>query len=912
MDLELRPAIAQSVATAHLPAQPVEASESSVRSFAWKRALKWAVLLVVLIFLFDAAASLLLRQHRVRQRLNARLEAAFGHPVSVDNYSFSLWDGPTLEAAGVLVAEDPRFGHEYFLRADSLAVRLRWLSLLRGRFELESLSLSGPTLNVVTDGAGDWNMAEWLGHPPALAANIVGPMHVPFVPHFRKIEVSNGRINFKRGDEKLAFAFIEAGGTISTDGQERWRLDLDATPWRAAELLQRAGTIHLAGSVGGTSSALRPAMLEITWNDASISDFLRLVTGAEPGIRGELGISANAQTGPDGWAIQAHAAVEDVHRWDLTQRTDANAPALSVAARMTLDLPRSTLHLTDASIEAPHSNIRGSGQISWSGPAASQAQSAKAHKPLAANPTPNPVTFEISSATIDFDDALSWLRSFRPNITDSTTVSGFAHASGSISGWPLRADDLTIETTGAELANAGLASPVRLGEARVQYSEGLVEMPPAAITLGRRAAAPAGVFHVELPPPPKKRSGRISAALPPAGLRLSGSAANAADVVGIANAFGWDLARGWQIAGPLHCDLRWPQAQWPWSARPAGDIAVGGSSDDAALLHAPFLNLPVSAIDVRLELKPDAEHVTLASARAFGANWTGTFDRSAAVPQWRFALVADQIVASDLDRWLNPRWRESFIDRVLPFLNSSAPSTAVPDSLRGSGKLTVGDFSAAPFDFHALAGDLAVNGRNIVLNNASAQVFGGKVTGSLEASLLASPAYDIHANFSGVDLSAITSNPLPNEPTFAGNAFGEAELSMNGTARSDFANSLKCKGFLDVRPATWSGIALLDSLQRTKAVKGDSSFDAAAAQFTCGNGTTNVINAVLASPRAQILASGTVDFAKRLDLEMFTTPPGVDVSVPAEIAPYRKNPVRVTGTLAFPEFSKVAGGPPPR
>ena len=912
MDLELRPAITQNVVTAQLPAPLVEAEKSRFRTFAWKRALKWVVLVVVSIFVVDAAASLLVRQRHVRQRLSARLQAAFGRPVSVDDYSFSLWDGPILEADGVLVGEDPRFGHEYFLRADSLAVRLRWLSLLRGRFELESLSLSSPTLNVVTDGTGDWNLAEWLGHPPAPVANIVGPMRVPFVPHFRKIEVSGGRINFKRGDEKLAFAFRDVGGTISTDGQQRWGLDLDATPWRAAELLQQPGTIHLAGSVGGTSSALRPAMLELAWSDASASDFVRLVTGEEPGIRGTLSISANAQTGPDGWTIQAHAAIEDVHRWDLTQRTGAGAPALSLAARMTLDLPGSTLHLTSASIDARHSNVRGSGRISWAGTPASQAPPAKAHKLIAANQTRDPVTFEVSSANIDFGDALSWLRSFRPNIPESTAVIGFARASGNISGWPLRADDLTIETTGGEITSAGLAFPVRLGEARLQYSDGAIQMLPAAITVGPPAGTPAGIFHVELPPP-LKHVAKTAASAPPAGLHVSGSSANAGEVVGIANAFGWDLARGWQIAGPLHCDLHWAYAQWPWSARPVGSITVGGAGDDAASLHAPFLNLPVSAIEVRLDLKPDAERVTLASAQAFGANWTGTLDRSEADPQWQFALSTDQLAAADLDRWLNPRWRESFIDRVLPFLNSSVPSTAVPDSLRGFGKLTVGDFFAASFDFHALAGDFAINGCNIALDNASAQAFGGKVTGSLEASLLASPAYEIHARFSGIDLSAITADARPNVPAFAGNASGQADFSLKGTARNDFANSLKCKGAVDVRPATWSGISLVDSLQRTKAVTGDSSFDAAAAQFSCANGTIGLSNVVLATPRAQILASGTVDFAKRLDLEMFSVPPNVDTSAPADIALYRKNPVHVTGTLASPEFSKVAsGGPPPR
>jgi hypothetical protein len=72
----------------------------------------------------------------LRRILTARIEAAFGRQVDVGSYHFSLWKGPALKANSVIVGEDPRFGHEYFLRADSMTVRLRWASLLRGHIEL--------------------------------------------------------------------------------------------------------------------------------------------------------------------------------------------------------------------------------------------------------------------------------------------------------------------------------------------------------------------------------------------------------------------------------------------------------------------------------------------------------------------------------------------------------------------------------------------------------------------------------------------------------------------------------------------------------------------------------------------------------------------------------------------------------
>jgi hypothetical protein len=94
------------------------------------------VLLFVLLWLAQIGTSLLIRHTRLQRRITARLETAFGRPVQVGSYDFSLWRGPTIQAQSVTFGEDPRFGHEYFLRAESLTVRLRWQGLLRGHIQL--------------------------------------------------------------------------------------------------------------------------------------------------------------------------------------------------------------------------------------------------------------------------------------------------------------------------------------------------------------------------------------------------------------------------------------------------------------------------------------------------------------------------------------------------------------------------------------------------------------------------------------------------------------------------------------------------------------------------------------------------------------------------------------------------------
>jgi len=85
-----------------------------------KRWFRWAVISAAILLLASEGFSLLLRTAASRRYLTARLESSFGRPVEVRAFSFSLLDGPRIEAFDVSVAEDPRFGQEYFLRAEQL------------------------------------------------------------------------------------------------------------------------------------------------------------------------------------------------------------------------------------------------------------------------------------------------------------------------------------------------------------------------------------------------------------------------------------------------------------------------------------------------------------------------------------------------------------------------------------------------------------------------------------------------------------------------------------------------------------------------------------------------------------------------------------------------------------------------
>jgi uncharacterized protein involved in outer membrane biogenesis len=874
--------------------EPVDSVPSRRR--VWARCAKWLAVFVIFLWLASLGISLLIRHSALQRKFTAHLEAAFGRPVQVGSYDFSLWGGPSVEANSVRVSEDSRFGHEYFLYADSISVRLRWGSLLRGHIELGTLSLSHPSLNLVRDSAGEWNLAEWLPRPGENTSGRVpvGPSLPLSLLRFRKIEIDRGRINFKQGDEKLPFAFVDVSGDVQTDSPGLWRMDLEATPWRAAVLLQQVGTIHVSGHIGGTSSRLRPAALDLSWSDASISDVLRLARGDDYGIRGTLTLSLNASTAQDpadAWALQGRAQLGSLHRWDLASRSDN--PSVNLIAQARWHPAASFLEFTDAAIEAPNSNLHANGRISWHTARTPPKQGTPA------------IQIVVTPSQIDFADLLDWLRAFHPGVADAVSAQGYLVLNGEASGWPLRIANATGFSEGVGLTGASLQAAAHLGRVQLRYNHGTMSFLPATLSFAAKPAAsgrstsvvaaqPDGSFQMSI-------STRAAGGALPA-WHIAGSSRDMRDLVSAAGALGLNISRGWDLAGPLSCDLLWSETSLPWRVRPTGWIEFGspGGTDRAAggaALHAPFLNQPIDQIRARADLKPGKQHISLASAHAFGAQWSGTFDRTDTDRQWQFVLSTDRLSAADLDRWLNPLWRESFLDRLLPFLNPNLPAVAVPENLRASGRLSLDEFVLPPLAVHHLQANARIGGRHVELADAAGQFYGGTLAGSLDADLQATPSYSANLAFSRVDLAELTAESPEVANLFDGSAAGRISFSASGATRADLLASLGCQGQADFDSPEVRGIDLVASLRASTLVAGVSRFSNASASFTCSSRTIQIRGFSISAPGPDIAGSGAIDFSRNLDLRLdFVS------SAPKAVEPA----YRLSGSLASPKIARIS------
>jgi hypothetical protein len=833
--------------------------------------------------------------------LAARLEAVFGRPVEVRSYDFSLWGGPTLSARSVTVGEDPQFGHEYFLRAESVSVRLRWQSLLRGRIEAETVSLDHPSLNIVLAPDGRWNVAEWL--PRATESTPRNGLGAPPVsspaPRFRRIEVEEGRLNFKRGYQKLPFAFVGVTGAVEAKRPGRWSIDLQGTPWRAAAMTQQAGALHLTGEVGGTSSRLRPAVLNVDWPDASVSDVLRLVRGDDHGIRGSLSLAVNARTrDEDGrWLLQGRAAFRQIHGWDIPLRPDN--PSLNLAGTIDWDPTSPFVQFTDIALDAPNSRARASGRILWD----------RADEKSAGHPQ-QPDEIALSSARVDMGDVLAWTRAFHLGIANSLSVHGSAQVQAKFAGWPPHIVNAEAETDSIQVGTTGVPRRARLDPLTFKFVRGKAATLVANLAWGA-SHIPDGAFRVDASFRPT-----------PVGLaawHITGRASQTRDLIAGASALGWNISRGWDLAGPFACDLRWKDIPYRLSLsqptgaietvafQPAGWIEIGSTAatSSGATLRVPFLNHPIDEIKARAEFKPGGSYVSVSSAQAFGAQWTGTFNRRGPGGEWQFALSTDRLATADLDQWLNPAWKESFLDRMLPFLSARLPAIA-PENLRAAGRIAVGEFVLPPLHISHLQGNLELDGRRIALSNASGQFYDGRVSGSVDAILAAVPVYRTSFDFSDVSLSSLASASPNLTKLLSGSASGEIWLEAHGASRSGLIGSLTCQGRARLANAELRkfdvSMPLADSSENETSLFPDGS-----ATFSCGEGKVEFQKLdLLSGTGGWIQGTGGVDFNRNVDFSLrslSTLPDNPDQPLAA---------FHVGGSLAAPEVSLVTAAAPAR
>ena len=854
---------------------------------------------MLLVLVAQFGLNLVLRIHRVRQSMITRLERTFGRRVEVQSFTAALLP-PGLDAEGITVGEDPAFGNEYFLRADRLSARLRLLGLLAGRFEFGTLSLDRPSLILVKNSEGRWNLERWL--PPAawtdLGANKSTPPKPPDTPAARlaKIDITDGRLNFKFGDDKKPLAFTAVKGSIEQVAFGRWQINLEAQPWRSGVQLQSTGTIEVRGEVAGTSVRLRPAKLQVRWSEASLADLVRLVRGEDEGIRGLFDLEANAESGtqlakpdspPGEWQFSLTARASRIHRWDLTERADSPRASANWKGRW---LPADgSIHIDEMLLATPKSNLRGIASVSTL---------PETH-----------FSIRVDSSGIQASDLLAWYRAFEPGVAEGVVADQYFTGGTVLSGWPLKLDAAAFSSNGGKLSVPGFTEPFRVGAVRGGMEKSIFVLEPASIrwngaTLEKNSPK-------KNPEPTKGKLASIQENSLTVGLRhdfdsheggisLTGQSENASDVLKAAAAFGKQLNRGWEWTGQSSANLHkdWGRESTAgWN----GQIDFGKGE-----LQIAGLNQPVKVKNSSLAWRRGKKTVQLTSVDAFDGTWSGEIAENTSEadsqPRWLFKLHADSFSAADLDRWAGPRARPNWLQRLLPAAlgGSSGKNPTASDLVRlvdAEGEISVDSFELDKLKLKQLRAQASLRDLHLHLRNCQAQWAGGTLQGELSAAFGDKPSYEVKVQANGLNLTQV---PLAGKVAerVAGTLAGSLALKTEGVGREVLLENLSGQGLIQLKKVEFRGWDVQASFSAGSPHAGASRWTDGDGFFHVSARSLEVNHLRLRSPQEEISLKGSISFGREADL---TIENGLAKGKTKSLVPQRV--MQISGPLEGPKVA---------
>ena len=839
----------------------------------FRKYLKIAALLLVLLLAAQAGVSLLVKTHRVREYLVAHLSRAFGRPVTVGSFSAQLLPIPRLNVDAITVGEDPTFGNEYFLRAERMTASLRWWGLLKGDFEFGTMSLTRPHLILVRNSSGVWNLEGWLPPPPWKAVgNYVtyGPrLPAESTHHLQKIEFDEGRINFKFGADKRPFAFTNVSGSVEQLGAGRWRLRIEAVPWRSGVQLQSTGTLQVSGDVAGTLARLQPAEIQVHWEKVSLADLFRLITGNDYGVRGQLAVDGAATIGKpvtgqsyeEGkWQFALQVRASQIHRWDLTERGDN--PRIDVNAKGQWDLAAGEGRADELHVDLPHSNLLASGRLR-----------------LAENRFWNA---RVTSAAVQAEDLLAWYRAFQPDIAEDLAIDDLLTGNATVSGWPLKLDDAHVAGTTGTLSVPGFTRTVRIGELHSELRKGIFTVEPVRFSLSEArveqpAAGKAEKTAVKPPRPVVAETldvAEIRAShdftAQAGSLRIDVRLEKAQNLFKLAAAFGKTLNHGWELTGGLTgtTTVEWDHGLLRNTRRSGSINAV------KAELEVAGLNLPIHLDDTRLEWDKGQRNTTVNKAGAFGASWNGTISETLPVdgrelPRWQFQLHADRLDAAELDRWVGPRARPNWLQRLLPSLlgksNTQAKASELLRRVSADGDLFADTVVIEKIKLSKAHANLLLMDLHLDVREAEAQWAGGDVRGSMLAVFGAAPKYEIAAEIEQVSLGQLPWAARWAE-RWGGTASGKIHLTTGGVGREDLLKHITGNAEFTAKNVEFRGWDVAGSLDAGALRTGASHWANADGQFSLKDRVITLDAIRLSGPRGKNLLAGTIDFAQAANL----------------------------------------------
>ena len=867
-----------------------------------------------LVLLLIAVVPPLISMNSYKGRITHLMAQSLGRPVRLSSVELRLLPVPAFVLTDLTVEDDPAYGVEPVLHANTVTASIRLLSLWRGRMEISTISVDEASLNLVRTAEGRWNLDPLFRSAAKAQPNgAAGPNATP-LPY---LEATNSRINFKRGNEKLPFSLLETDLSFWQEQPGDWRIRLRGQPARTDLSLDLAdtGLVRLEARAQRASELRQmPIHVDLEWREAQLGQLARLVIGSDPGWRGDLTGELHLDGTPDAAKIQTRLRATGVHRAEF-------APA----APMDFDAACGFLYRLSAhSLE----NL------------ACDSPLGDGHIHLAGNMAPNGAVPHLS---VELDripvaaglDALRTVRSdFGPGLVASGTISGkISYAPGAPEAAPAQKQPQrasiarkeksrqpipgpltgSFTVAGFQLSGGGLSTPIQASKLVLEPAvSALPSQPSARRSPANQAPAPAALETTLSFPAGGPVPLAVAARLARAGYQISvhgqagiSRARELARIAGMANASALDALAGDPLAVDLTASGPWlppeslpfagnlpaaaPAAQIVTGARPALDPAVpapiGPTPTDMlsgvitlrnANWKAPYLANAVEISQATLHLGHGALHwdPVLFSYGPMKGTAALTLPEKCepiqpCAPTFE-AQFGDLDAAALQAAILGAHEPGTLLSSLLAKLNSASAASATAWPLL-DGTVKAQSLILGPVTLTAASATLRIQGTGVDFTGLDGDLLGGHMHGSgtfeAPSSTQPKPVYSLEAQFEKLSPQAV--GQLIGQKWSGGPFQADGKMDLSGFTDKDLAASAKGTLHFD-----WHhGVVAPVEDPSSPAPAAFARFDRWTADAAIANGVITLQqNQAQQGPRKQAI-EGTLTFAN---------PPKVTLATPKE------------------------------
>lgn len=754
-----------------------------------RRGLAAIAVLLIILFVFRPGV------YRLRNRISNSIGSAIGRRVSIDNVRFHILPRPGFDLEGLVIYDDAAFSAEPMIRAQDVFAAIRLRSLLYGRLEISALSANEPSINLVRNKAGRWNLAMLIERNAQIPVAPTQKAASERRPAFPYLEASNARVNFKIGPEKTPYALVDADVALWQDSENSWGGRIKGRPMRADSNLTDTGQLKINATwQRAPSMRMTPMHVVAAWQNGQLGQITNLITGADRGWRGDVGISATLDGTPEALSVQGQLVVDGFRRYDIVDNRNIR---LGTHCAATYDA--TIVALSDLICESPI----GEGLLRVTGSAGAMR-------------SPSTYDLKIAAEKIPVASVVNVLHQSKQNLPADLDAEGVLNGEFRAK----RSENSPRQWTGTGMAtqvrlrsNGGKDSIV-LGNVPLTLIADAICCRPDGLALsarGKNTSRPtdAGPMETHLRIGPVSLAVNTSVPVSSEGwVSLSGyrfalrGDLELKNLFRIENTFGVPAAHP-AAEGTAFVDV---SISGPWQGL-ASAISLGSAELKIVRAEIRGLNTPIEIGSATVVLGPDTAAVQKISARLGTSHWNGWVRaprRCAPNCRYEFDLAADKLSSADLIEWLAPQPAKSPWYRIL----NSAPEGPSPLlSLQADGMLRLGQFVMKKAVAGQLTTQLSVSHGKITLAHLHSELLRGVHQGTWTIDASARPLQlDGSGTLQNVSLDQISS--LMNDSWVSGYGDGSFQLKASGTTFSDLLATGDAKLEFVIRNGSLTHIAI--------------------------------------------------------------------------------------------------------